>query len=141
MTKKVIREIIISLLVCLAILLILSVILYNFIPSNKVIPGEVEYTPTAEIQTQLNAERVQNSVPTKVFEITASDLDKYEKTDDYNPGKVNPFAPVSHSNNDNSDNGSGNNSSNQGNSSNNNSNSNNSTNNGGGSLFEKPSSK
>ncbi len=141
MTKKIIREIIISLLVCLAILLILSVILYNFIPSNKVIPEEVEYVPTAEIQTQLNAERVQNSVPTKVFEITASDLDKYEKTNDYNPGKVNPFAPVTDSSNGDSNEGSGNNSSNQGDSSNNNSNNSNSTNNGGGSLFEKPSSK
>ena len=38
MAKVIIRETIIALLVCLAVLLILCVALYNYIPGNKVIP-------------------------------------------------------------------------------------------------------
>ena len=29
------------------------------------------------------------------YEITATDLDNFERTNDYNPGKVNPFAAYS----------------------------------------------
>ena len=42
MTKTIIRETIIALLVCLAVLLLLSVLLYNYIPANKVVPETVE---------------------------------------------------------------------------------------------------
>ena len=56
MGKTIFRETIIALLVSIAVLLILSVALYNYMPSNKVIPETVEYTPTKEIQEQLNAE-------------------------------------------------------------------------------------
>ena len=53
MGKVIFRETIIALLVSIAVLLILSVALYNYMPSNKVIPETVEYTPTKEIQEQL----------------------------------------------------------------------------------------
>ena len=56
MGKIIFRETIISLLVAIAVLLILSVVLYNYMPSNKVIPETVEYTPTKEIQQQLNSQ-------------------------------------------------------------------------------------
>ena len=52
MAKVIIRETIIALLVCLAVLVILSVVLYNYIPSNKVVPETVEYSPSKEIQAQ-----------------------------------------------------------------------------------------
>lgn len=98
MAKTIIREVIIALLVCLAVLLILSVVLYNYIPTNKVIPEVVEYTPSKEIQAQLNAEVDDNSDEIiMTYEVTASDLDRYEKSNEYNPGKVNPFAAVSES--------------------------------------------
>lgn len=96
MTKIVIREIIISLLVCLAVLLILSVVLYNYIPTNKVVPETIEYSPSKDIQTQLSSEVEDNSEEILMtYEITAQDLDNYERTNEYNPGKANPFAPVS----------------------------------------------
>ncbi len=93
MTKVIIREIIIALLVCLAIMLLLSVGLYNFIPSNKVIPEVEEYSPSQDIQAQLNAvvEDDSNDI-IKTYEITAQDLENYQKTNDYKPGKSNPFA-------------------------------------------------
>ena len=44
MAKTIIREIIITLLLCLAIILILSVLLYGYVPTNKVMPEKVSYT-------------------------------------------------------------------------------------------------
>lgn len=114
MAKVIIRETIISLLVCLAVLLILSVVLYNYIPANKVIPETIKYTPSKEVQTQLNATVDDN--PEEIlmtYEITAQDLDNYERTNEYNPGKVNPFAAVSNSTSgDEGGNGAGSNTSN-----------------------------
>ena len=43
MTKTIIREAIIALLVCLAVLLILSVPLYNYSPPNMFVHENVEY--------------------------------------------------------------------------------------------------
>ena len=50
MAKKIIKEIIIMLLLCLAIILILGVLLYEYVPSNKIIPEEVSYTTPQNIQ-------------------------------------------------------------------------------------------
>lgn len=96
MVKTLIKEIIIALLVCLAVLLVLSVLLYDFIPTNKVIPEAVEYQPTSEIEVELNAAVEDNSDEIiKTYEITANDLENFEKTNEYLPGKANPFAAVS----------------------------------------------
>lgn len=102
MAKVIIRETIIALLVCLAVLIILSVVLYNYIPSNKVVPETVEYTPSKEIKNQLDAAVEDNSDEIiMTYEITATDLDNFEKTNEYNPGKVNPFAAYSETPDDN----------------------------------------
>lgn len=93
MLKSIIKEIIIMLLVCLAILLVLCVLLYDFIPSNKVLPAEVSYAPSEEIKHEL--ESAVEGEQTKVvlsYEVTSTDLRNYEKSDDYNAGKVNPFS-------------------------------------------------
>ena len=96
MGKVIFRETIIALLVSIAVLLILGVALYNYMPSNKVIPETVEYTPTKEIQEQLSSAVEDNSKEVIVtYEVTANDLDNYEKTNEYNPGKANPFAASS----------------------------------------------
>lgn len=140
MAKTIIRETIIALLVCLAMLLILSVTLYNFIPSNKVVPEEVKYTPSKEIQTQLNSEvDKENKEVLMTYEVTASDLDSYQKAKEYVPGKANPFAAVSEETEDNNSGNSGNTGSNNNTGSSSQGGSNN--NNQGGSLFENGSSK
>ena len=98
MGKIVFRETIIALLVSIAVLLILSVVLYNYMPSNKVIPETVEYTPTKEIQEQLSSAVEDTSKEVIVtYEVTANDLNNFEKTNEYNPGKANPFASASES--------------------------------------------
>ena len=136
MAKTIIRETIIALLVCLAVLLILSVALYNFIPSNKVVPEEVKYTPSKEIQTQLNSEvDKENNEVLMTYEVTASDLENYQKAKEYVPGKANPFAAVSESTDDSKSENTGSN--NTGSSSTGESNNNNSS----GSLWDTSSSK
>lgn len=137
MAKTIIRETIIALLVCLAVLLILSVALYNFIPSNKVVPEEVKYTPSKEIQTQLNSEvDKENNEVLMTYEVTASDLENYQKAKEYVPGKANPFAAVSESTDDSKSENTGSNI-NTGSSSTGESNNNNSS----GSLWDTSSSK
>lgn len=93
MVKSIIKEAIIMLLVCLAILLVLCILLYDFIPSNKILPAEVSYQASEEIRQELDS--AVNGETTEVvlsYEVTATDLKNYEKSDDYNAGKVNPFS-------------------------------------------------
>ena len=96
MSKVIFREIIISLLVCLAVLLCLSALFYRFIPNNKVLPEKVTYQATENIKNEINT-NVQDNTDAiiKTYEITASDLEGFERTDQYKPGKANPFAPIS----------------------------------------------
>lgn len=96
-----IKEIIISLLVCLLVLVGLSFAFYNFIPTNKVIPEKIEYKASEEIKKELGTEVNNNSDNiVKTYEITANDLDQYQKNKDYNPGKKNPFAAISQGSSD-----------------------------------------
>lgn len=102
-----IKEVIISLLVCLLVLVGLSFAFYNFIPTNKVIPEKIEYKASEEIKQELGTEVNNNSDNIiKTYEITANDLDQYQKNKDYNPGKKNPFAAVSQGSSDNTADGS-----------------------------------
>lgn len=96
MAKVIIRETIIALLVCLVVLLIISIVLYDYIPTNKAVPQVEVYSPTEEIKAELNSQVEDNSNQILMtYEVTAKDLENYERTNEYNPGKVNPFAPVS----------------------------------------------
>ena len=142
---SVVKEIIISLLTCFLVLLGLSVVLYKFIPNNKIIPEEVKYQANEDVKKELQTEINQNTKDAiKTYTITASDLEQYQKAKEYNPGRKNPFAPVEKQANDTTsgettsgaseDNNSGTTS---GNPSSSNSNSSNSS----GSLFEKPGTK
>ncbi|MBO5478368.1 MAG: hypothetical protein J6A04_01410 [Clostridia bacterium] len=98
--KTVIKEIIIVLLLILAILLVLGVFLYDYIPMNKVVPKIEQYEVPNNIKEELeeSIEETTNTMTPIVYEINGSDLKLYEKTKDYEKGKVNPFADTSTSN-------------------------------------------
>lgn len=93
MIKKIIKEICIALLLLCVILLGMGILFYDFMPLNVTIPS----TPTAyEISEDVKNElelsmdtQTQNII--KTYQIDASDLKLYEKTNDYNKGKANPF--------------------------------------------------
>ncbi|MEI3410612.1 MAG: hypothetical protein V8S04_00910 [Clostridia bacterium] len=93
MAKNIIKEIIIMLLLCLAIILILGVILYEYVPSNKILPEEVSYVTPQNIKEELNSSNsVEEDKVILTYEIDESDLTNYQRIKDYKPGKVNPFS-------------------------------------------------
>lgn len=115
MAKKVIKEIIIMLLLCLAIILILGVLLYEYVPSNKIIPDEVSYTTPTAVQEELSkSEDVESDEVILTYSVDSTDLDNYERINTYVPGKPNPFSPYETSGDDTDQSGSSTGSSNSG---------------------------
>lgn len=93
MTKNIMKELIIILLLLLAIILVLAVFLYDYIPTNKIVPKIEQYEAPNSVKEELSAEvndTEENSSPI-VYEINSSDLNIYEKAKDYEKGKANPF--------------------------------------------------
>lgn len=92
MGKSIAKEIIIGLLLCLAILLVLAVLMYSYIPNNKVVPEPVSYTVPEEAKKVLEETAMDTSQVILTYEVNSSDLSTAQRTNDYNPGKVNPFS-------------------------------------------------
>lgn len=93
MAKNVIKEIIIILLLCLAIILILGVLLYEYVPSNKVLPEQVSYVTPQNIKEELqNVDGVDEEKVIMTYELDQADLNNYQRINDYKPGKTNPFS-------------------------------------------------
>ena len=80
MAKNIIKEIIIMLLLCLAIILVLGVLLYEYVQSNKIIPDEVSYTAPENIKEELSkSDDVDNDNVILTYSINSSDLNNYHK--------------------------------------------------------------
>lgn len=128
MAKNVIKEMIIILLLCLAIILVLGLLLYEYVPTGKIIPEEVSYTTPSEIKEEINkGENVEDEQVILTYSVDSTDLRNYERINTYEPGKTNPFSSydTSSTQGNNTTNGSqnsGNGNSNNTNSGNNNSN-------------------
>ncbi len=93
MAKTVLKEIIIILLLCLAIILILGILLYDYVPIAKVIPEEVSYTTPENIQKEIAEEDTVEPV-IYTYEVQAEDLNTYKRTQEYQAGKANPFSDI-----------------------------------------------
>lgn len=129
MLKSIFKEIAIILLLILTIIILLAVLFYDYIPNNTTVPAKVEaYELSQDVKTELENE-LNNKNPEeiiKTYQIDTVELEHYEKTKEYNKGKVNPFAHYSSgtgNNNSNASTGNGqtNNSDNNSNASNTNS--------------------
>ena len=93
MAKNVIKEIIILLLLCLAIILLLGILLYEYVPMSKTVPNPVSYTTPEDVQQELaSSSDVDNSQIILTYEVDSTDLNNYERINDYQPGKANPFS-------------------------------------------------
>lgn len=93
MAKTVIREIIIILLLCLAIMLLLGILLYEYVPMTKTIPNPVSYTTPDNVKQELaSTGDVDESAIIMTYEVDDTDLNNYKRTQDYKPGKANPFS-------------------------------------------------
>lgn len=95
MVKEIIKEFFIVLLLCAAILLILGVIFYDYIPDKKVVPNKVAYSVPNEVKGELEEANLESSAPKvqdMVYTIEGADLDAYIRSKTYNPSKQNPYA-------------------------------------------------
>ncbi len=93
MSKKIIKEITISLLLCLAIILLLGILLYDYVPMTKTIPNPVSYSTPDNIKQELaETETVDESQIIMTYEVDSTDLNNYKNIQDYKPGKANPFS-------------------------------------------------
>ncbi len=96
MVKKIIKETGIVILLLIAVVLLLAIVFYDYIPNNKTVPIKIQaYDIPEDIKQEL-----QNSVPNeqnivRTYYIDSSDLNLYESTNDYDKGKANPFADYS----------------------------------------------
>lgn len=97
MIKSILKEIIITLLLCLAILLVLSILFYDYNPLNKIIPNQIAYSTPEEIRNEIEQNEVKDVLEggiNIVYSIDSSDLNIYKKSNSYVAGKQNPFAEI-----------------------------------------------
>lgn len=93
MAKKVVKELIIVLLLCLAIILLLGILLYEYVPITKTIPNAVSYTTPEDVKEELaDSQAIDESQIIMTYEVDSTDLNNYAKIQDYKPGKANPFS-------------------------------------------------
>lgn len=93
MAKTIMKEIIIGLLLCLAIILVLGIILYEYAPTKKTIPSPVAYSVPEEAQEELStSSEIDESKIIMTYEVDSADLSDYARVRNYKPGKSNPFS-------------------------------------------------
>lgn len=93
MAKSILKELIIVLLLCLAIMLVLGILLYEYVPITKTIPNQVAYTTPEDVKQELLAsDEIDQSQVVMTYEINSDDLNNYRRIQDYKPGKANPFS-------------------------------------------------
>ena len=93
MFKSILKEICIILLLCIAIVLVLGVIFYDYIPTNKAIPNKLSaYVTPQDVKTEINEQITEINKVEVSYEITGTDINLYKQTHSYTPGKVDPFS-------------------------------------------------
>ena len=95
MAKNIIKEIIIILLLALAIILVLGVLLYEYVPANKIIPEKVSYTTPEEVKKELETDISESNEELYVdYHIDSTQIKNYQKINEYVPGRKNPFGSL-----------------------------------------------
>lgn len=92
MLKSVAKEIFIILLLSLAIVLILEILFYDYIPINKYVPEKEAYVTPENVKSELEETITETEKVEVTYEVTDADLNIYKQTGTYTEGKANPFA-------------------------------------------------
>ncbi len=92
MLKSVLKEIFIILLLSIAIILILGILFYDYIPINKVVPEKEAYVTPENVQNEIDESIAATEKVEVTYEVTDSDLNIYKQSGSYTEGKANPFA-------------------------------------------------
>lgn len=100
MIKKIFKEAFIIILLCIAILLVLSILFYEYNPIAKVVPSKIAYSTPEDISEKIDVNDINTTIDNqkRVYTIDGSDLTKYQKSKAYDPSKENPFLSVSEGN-------------------------------------------
>ncbi|MBQ3145614.1 MAG: hypothetical protein IJB90_03480 [Clostridia bacterium] len=95
MAKNVIKESAIVVLILLVVALLLGILFYDYIPMNKTVPYKVEaYKISNELEEELGKEVLEDQTIVKTYTVDSADLELYQKENDYDIGKKNPFSTV-----------------------------------------------
>ena len=103
MSGKIAKEILILILLCVVVIFVLGILLYDFIPGKDEKIKSVEYKTdqsVSEVLDEIKANtgidiQEKSDVPLKSYSIEASDLDIYASENSYESGKIDPFAESS----------------------------------------------
>lgn len=94
--KNILKEISIFVLIIAAIMLVLGVLLYDYIPTSKVVPTTIAYETPENLKSEIQEELIDETSEVIItYEIDSSDLKEYQKISSYKPGKQDPFAASS----------------------------------------------
>ena len=105
MLKSVIKEVFIILLLSIAILLVLGILFYDYIPTTRVVPTKKAYSTPEEVKNEIEEEVTETEKIEVSYEVTDADLNIYKQTGSYTEGKANPFILGSTTNETNDKNG------------------------------------
>ena len=105
MLKSVIKEVFIILLLSIAILLVLGILFYDYIPTNRVVPTKKAYSTPEEVKNEIEEVVTETEKVEVSYEVTDADLNIYKQSGRYVEGKANPFALESTTNETNDENG------------------------------------
>ncbi len=94
MGKAIMKEVLITILLLIAIILVMMVIFYDYNPMNKIVPKTETYTTSEEIKNELDSAdgNLQLDTVEKTYSLDGADLNKYKYSNSYVKGKANPFA-------------------------------------------------
>ena len=92
--KLILQEIIITVLIAIACILVLGVVFYSDMGANKNVPSELAYETPENIQAELDeiAQIRQAEKLNIVYSVDGLELSRYQKIQSYNPGKKDPFS-------------------------------------------------
>lgn len=91
---KFFKEFAIYILIIALIVLVFGILFYEQLPSNKLIPVRDDYALPEKLESVLEdtlSTEEQNEILV-TYTVKESDLEEYEDNDQYNPGKIDPFA-------------------------------------------------
>lgn len=94
MVKSILKEVIILALLCVAILLILGVLFYEYIPTNKIVPNKIAYQTPENVSQELSQNVVESTPVNITYSLSATDINVAKKENTYKPGKQDPFASI-----------------------------------------------
>lgn len=92
MLKPIFKEIILLVLIGIAILLVLAIVFYDYIPIDVTLPTQEAYETPEEVQNEITDLTTEASRTEVTYEITDSDLNIYLQRGNYTEGKADPFA-------------------------------------------------